>query len=106
MPVIGWFSGRRIEPYIESFDHWVAFVLLFIVGGKMTKSYTDHQKECSLNPSKGWVLVMLSIATSIDALAVALSLAFVGSGIWYPAVTAGDLKMDKSISLFIPISFF
>jgi putative Mn2+ efflux pump MntP len=90
MPVIGWFGGMNIVRYISAYDHWVAFALLGFVGGRMIRSGLDASMELTTNdPSRGWSLVMLSLATSIDALAVGFSLGVVGMTIWYPAVVIG-----------------
>lgn len=98
MPIIGWFAGSTIGDYIKSFDHWIAFILLAWVGGKMIKeSFTDQQKEYNFNPSKGWNLIVLSVATSIDALAVGLSLSFIGVHIWHPAALIGIITGALSL---------
>ncbi|MHC4942585.1 MAG: manganese efflux pump MntP [Planctomycetota bacterium] len=90
MPVIGWFVGVHIAFLIESVDHWVAFGLLAYVGIKMIRSGLSSVTKAHRNdPSRGWTLVMLSVATSIDALAVGLSLAVLKINIWYPSVIIG-----------------
>jgi manganese efflux pump family protein len=90
MPVIGWFIGIKIEPYVKSFDHWIAFFLLMYVGGKMIKeSFNSGEEEVKSNPSKGITLIILSVATSIDALVVGLSLAMIKIDIWEPSVVIG-----------------
>ncbi len=90
MPVLGWFAGATIERYIATFDHWVAFGLLAFVGGRMIRSgFNPQSDEVKNDPSRGWTLVLLSIAVSIDALAVGLSLGIVGVTIWNPAVVIG-----------------
>ena len=90
MPVLGWFAGATIERYITAYDHWIAFGLLAFVGGRMVSSGFNHKMEESKNdPSRGWTLVLLSIAVSIDALAVGLSLGVTGVTIWVPAVVIG-----------------
>jgi putative Mn2+ efflux pump MntP len=90
MPVFGWFAGTTIVRYIAAYDHWVAFGLLAFVGIRMIRSGFDSSSESyKIDPSRGWSLVMLSIATSIDALAIGLSLALIGVTIWYPAVVIG-----------------
>lgn len=90
MPVVGWFLGLSVRSYIESFDHWVAFVLLLFVGGKMLREAWKGagEDECS-DPTKGATLVLLAIATSIDALAVGISIAVLKVDIWYPALVIG-----------------
>ena len=90
MPVVGWFAGVTIERYIAAFDHWIAFGLLAFVGVRMVRSGFSNEQEVHNNdPSRGWTLVLLSIAVSIDALAVGLSLGLIGVTIWYPAVVIG-----------------
>lgn len=90
MPIIGWLAGLSIVSYVQAFDHWVAFILLLWVAIRMFQS-TDEDKERSRlqDPSRGVIMVMLSIATSLDALAVGLSLAFLDVSIWYPAFIIG-----------------
>jgi putative Mn2+ efflux pump MntP len=90
MPVIGWFAGTTIAGYISAYDHWVAFSLLAFVGLRMIRSAFDpHDERYKKDPSRGWTLILLAVATSIDALAVGFSLALVGVTIWYPAVVIG-----------------
>jgi len=71
MPVLGWLAGLTLVAYIAPVDHWIAFGLLAFIGGKMIHEAfgrpEEHADAC--DPTKGWRLVMLSIATSIDALA-------------------------------------
>jgi putative Mn2+ efflux pump MntP len=91
MPVLGWLAGLTLVDYIEPVDHWIAFGLLTFIGGKMVyEAYRHRDEEADrCDPTKGWSLVMLSIATSIDALAVGLSLAVLGVDIWFPAIVIG-----------------
>jgi putative Mn2+ efflux pump MntP len=90
MPVIGWFFGNTIEPLVQGFDHWVAFSLLALVGIRMIRSgLSKGEKEIAKDPSRGWTMVLLSIAVSIDALAVGLSLGVLGVNIWTPALIIG-----------------
>ncbi len=90
MPIIGWFAGTTIERYIASYDHWIAFGLLAFVGARMLRSGFDpNGEEKKSDPSRGWTLILLSIAVSIDALAIGLSLALIGMTIWYPAIVIG-----------------
>jgi putative Mn2+ efflux pump MntP len=91
MPIVGWLAGRSVERWISPVDHWIAFGLLAVIGGKMiyealTEDVEDEQRK---DPTKGASLVVLSVATSIDALAVGLSLALLGVEIWYPALVIG-----------------
>jgi manganese efflux pump family protein len=77
MPVIGWLVGRTVIDFISGFDHWVAFALLGFVGVKMLFESFRRSKEDekASDISRGWVLITMSFATSIDALAVGLSFA-------------------------------
>ncbi len=90
MPVVGWLAGRTVEVYIREVDHWVAFGLLAFVGGKMLWEACRHGDEARAgDPTRGWMLLVLSIATSVDALAVGLSMAFLHVSIWLPSVVIG-----------------
>lgn len=99
MPVLGWLAGMTVRAWIAAYDHWIAFFLLSFVGGKMIwEALFDHDEErLSRDPTRGWSLVMLSMATSIDALAVGLTLATLGVSVWLPSlvigVTAGALTV-------------
>ena len=91
MPTIGWAAGTAVHRYIASYDHWVAFGLLAFVGGRMIVGALRDGEDArtSDDPTSGWDLVLLSVATSIDALAVGLSLALAGSDILVPAAVIG-----------------
>lgn len=94
MPVAGWLLGAEAKEYIESYDHWVAFALLAFVGSRMLKEAWEHRGQetasCACaDPTKGGSLWLLGIATSLDALAVGLSLALLDTAIWLPACIIG-----------------
>ena len=90
MPVIGWLAGLTIIQWVEAWDHWIAFSLLAIIGGRMIyEAFSDEEKTDDRDPTKGLSLVLLSIATSIDALAVGFSLSVIGVSIWMPALVIG-----------------
>jgi putative Mn2+ efflux pump MntP len=91
MPTAGWAAGRAVYRWVEPFDHWVAFALLLLVGGRMIWGATHGREEerAPKDATRGWSLVVLSVATSIDALAVGLSIAMVGSPILVPALVIG-----------------
>lgn len=97
MPVAGWFLGWQVVRYIIQVDHWIAFILLAAIGAKMIYESFETEETEKGDPSKGKNLVMLSIATSIDALVVGLSLAMLKIDILYPSViiglTAGILSL-------------
>ena len=91
MPIIGWGAGLSIRSYIEHYDHWIAFGLLSFVGAHMIKeAFQDGKAEKPIKDyTKGMTLVMLSVATSIDALAVGFSLSLLKISIWVPALVIG-----------------
>lgn len=91
MPVLGWLLGSAIAPHIRDWDHWVAFLLLTIIGGKATwEAIRGAQaSEGRGDPTRGWSLVGLSLATSMDAFVVGLSFAMLNVTILYPAVVIG-----------------
>jgi putative Mn2+ efflux pump MntP len=89
MPVVGWLVGRTVEPLIAGYDHWVAFGLLLFVGVRMIYGALRGEEAQPPDPSRGWTLVLLSVAVSIDALAVGLSLGLLGISVWYPAFIIG-----------------
>jgi manganese efflux pump family protein len=78
MPIIGWLIGKKIEFLVESFDHWLAFSLLAIIGGKMIWESFKHNIDSAekINPLQPKALLAMSVATSIDALVVGISFAF------------------------------
>ncbi len=75
MPLIGYFLGSRFEKYIVSFDHWIAFVLLGIIGINMIRESFECEEEACDDTSFS-TMFLLAVATSIDALAVGISFAF------------------------------
>ena len=91
MPIIGWTAGLTIRQQIERFDHWVAFALLAFVAQGMFREAFKHAKVAAppKDPTRGATMVMLSVATSLDALAVGLSLSMINVSIWQPALIIG-----------------
>jgi putative Mn2+ efflux pump MntP len=87
MLFVGWGFGSFIQRYIASADHWIAFAILAAVGARTiwVALRPERPQSTPADPTSGWDLVLLSVATSIDALAVGLSLAVVGSAILAPA---------------------
>ena len=80
MPLIGWFLGSQFAGYIQSFDHWVAFVLLALIGGNMVREALSPEEEetsCAVNSKLDHKkLFVMAVATSIDALAIGVAFAF------------------------------
>jgi putative Mn2+ efflux pump MntP len=91
MPIIGYFLGSRIEPYISGFDHWIALAILGYIGSKMIIEgiRADKDKCEPRDPSRGKTLLFLAVATSIDALAVGLSYGVLSKPIIAPAIIIG-----------------
>ena len=99
MPILGWYAGSIISGAIDAFDHWIAFGILGIVGVRMIRAGLKAEDDSGTDdPSKGWSLIMLSIATSIDALAVGFSLAMIEVDIWFPAVVIGIVTAAMSVA--------
>lgn len=91
MPVIGWGAGLTVRDLISRWDHWVAFSLLVLVAQGMLREAFKEDDACQKvkDPTKGFTMVMLSVATSLDALAVGLSLSMLNISIWMPAAVIG-----------------
>ena len=80
MPIIGYLAGLSIREYIQDYDHWIAFGILSAVGGKMIyESLKIESVEKNMDPSNIFVLLALSVATSIDALAIGITLSLITS---------------------------
>lgn len=79
MPLLGWMGANSFSYLIESVDHWIAFAILLFLGGRMVvESFKDEECRQEFNPSSLKVIFTMAIATSIDALAVGISFAFLG----------------------------
>jgi putative Mn2+ efflux pump MntP len=101
MPVAGWFAGRGFSGYVEHWDHWIAFVLLLLVGSKAILDVLrgeDGGDAVPADPTRGLSLITLSVATSIDALAVGLSLSFLHVSIWIPAAVIGGITAALTVA--------
>jgi putative Mn2+ efflux pump MntP len=98
MALIGWLAGQTIVTYIASFDHWIAFALLAFVGGRMIREGLDPNHEgCGQDPSRGKMLVVLCVATSIDALAVGLSMAMISVNIVQAVLLIAAASLGLSV---------
>ena len=92
MPVIGWAAGATVRDHIQAYDHWIAFALLTLVGGNMLKEAffgDEEERESEKDATRGLTLVILSVATSIDALAVGFSMSLLNLAIATPALVIG-----------------
>ncbi|MBE0687311.1 MAG: manganese efflux pump [Anaerolineaceae bacterium] len=98
MAALGWLAGETIVRYVEGFDHWVAFILLAFVGVKLIRSgFEKDGNAFNQDPSTGKTLVLLSIATSIDAFAVGLSISFLNVPIAMSVLLIGLASLILSL---------
>lgn len=92
MPTIGYFAGSRFANSIQAFDHWIAFILLSLIGGNMIREGIHQSKEENeekLSSISFKDILLLAIATSIDALAVGVSFAFLKVNLFQATITIG-----------------
>lgn len=89
MPVLGALVGAYLYRYVRQYDHWVAFGLLEVVGARMIFEAVRHERAKQpqagsevFDPSRGWSLVCLSVATSIDAFGAGMGMQMVGANLW------------------------
>ncbi len=99
MTLLGWLAGKTVVTYIAAVDHWVAFALLAFVGVRMIRGGLRKagDEPAIPDPSRGLTLVMLSVATSIDALAVGLSLALLDVNVLWSALLIGGVSAVLSL---------
>ncbi|HSN93638.1 MAG TPA: manganese efflux pump MntP family protein [Anaerolineaceae bacterium] len=98
MTALGWILGGSLIQYVASWDHWIAFALLAYVAFKLLKSgLTPDCEAFYQDPSKGRTMVLLSVATSIDAFAVGLSIAFMNVPILLSVISIGVVSALLSI---------
>ena len=97
-PLIGWLIGHGVKSYVEAYDHWFAFLLLMVMGGKMI--YDSIRKEDNsekLKNLKFATIIALSIATSIDAFVVGISFGFIEINILLAAIIIGSVTFFASM---------
>lgn len=97
MPPFGWFLGIQTTDWVATWDHWIAFGLLALVGARMIRSGVETETTFRSDPSRGAMLVVLSVATSIDALVVGLTLALLGVQILLPCLLIGLITAGLSL---------
>ena len=107
MPVIGWLAGHTASEYVAAWDHWIAFGLLSFVGGKMLwealrRGHDGPGEGGRPDPTRGLMLVTLSVATSLDALAVGVSMAMLDVPVLAPSLVIGLVAGGLS---FVGITF-
>lgn len=98
MPLIGYFAGVLVAPYIEAIDHWIAFALLLFIGISMIIEVCkkDDEAKKSDNPFGFNTMLLMAIATSIDALAVGVTFAFLDANIWWAILFIGAITFTLS----------
>ena len=90
MPIIGWLLGKNVFSFIDRYDNWVAFGLLFIIGAKMLYEAFRHVPEqIAKDRTRKWSLVAISIATSIDALGAGIGMGLLETSLLYPCAIIG-----------------
>ena len=97
MPVIGYFLGATFSDLVTSIDHWIAFALLSIIGGNMIKESFDDEEEKRNDNVDFKTMIVLAIATSIDALAVGITFAFLKTNIVLSVVLIGIITFVISL---------
>jgi putative Mn2+ efflux pump MntP len=96
MPVVGWYAGEHILELISQFDHWVAFILLAVIGSRMIYESINKESDSIISSLSIKVLLILSVATSIDALAVGLSISVINISIITLATVTGIVTFSLS----------
>lgn len=90
MTALGWILGLGVRDFVDAWDHWIAFALLVIVGLNMIRSgFRGEEEAPPQDPTRGMILVVLSVATSIDALAVGFSLSLLAVSPFFPVLVIG-----------------
>lgn len=107
MPYIGWLLGRQFSDFLNQIDHWIVFILLSFIGVKMisearknkgnNKEYIKRTDRRKTNPLNNIVLLTLAVATSVDALAVGISFAFLNVSIYISMIIIGLVTFIFSI---------
>ena len=97
MPIIGYILGSTFSSFIKDIDHWVAFFLLLIIGLNMIKESKDDELEKRNDDTSFKTMILLSIATSIDALAVGITISLFNSSLFISAITIGIITFVLSI---------
>ncbi|GAB4374863.1 MAG: manganese efflux pump MntP family protein [Calditrichia bacterium] len=97
MPFFGWLGGIQVEKYLYDYDHWIAFGLLSAIGFKMIIDSFKDSPDKKFNPLWFPVLISMAIATSIDALVVGITLAFIDTSIYLALIIIGSVTFLVSM---------
>lgn len=99
MPFVGWHGGQWARRYVAAFDHWIGFLLLVLIGAKMIRDALKNRgSEGARDPLNVYVLFSLAVATSIDALAVGVTLSFIDVAIVVPVILIGLVTFTMSFA--------
>lgn len=99
MPIIGFFTAQSISKYVEAYDHWIVFAIFVLLGANFIKNAFEEKEEEKINCYLCFKYILLvSIATSIDALGAGVSIAFTGTKILFPAIIIGVVTFFNSLS--------
>jgi len=98
MPLLGYFLGTFFEHMVTSVDHWIAFILLSVIGGKMIHEALGHSEEPASDSLSFKTMFVLAVATSIDALAVGITFAFLQVNIYYAVTFIGITTLVLSVT--------
>ena len=96
MPALGYFLGSTFSSFVQQVDHWIAFSLLAIIGTNMIKDSTDDEVEKRNDRVDFKTMIILAIATSIDALAVGVTFAFFQVNLWFAITIIGIITLVMS----------
>jgi putative Mn2+ efflux pump MntP len=105
MPALGWLAGYTVVKFVGGFDHWLAFVLLGFIGGKMVwsafrKSEKNNRGTDVTNITRFLPLIIIGVATSIDALAAGLSFSFMETNLMLSCITVGVVVAGVALAGF------
>lgn len=103
MPVLGYFLGVSFADFVSSVDHWIAFILLGIIGSNMIRESFHKEESCCIDPDFSFkTMLAMAVATSIDALAIGVSFAFLKVNIWTAVLMIGlTTGMFSAIGIYI-----
>lgn len=98
MPVVGFFAAQTVSKYVEPYDHWIVFTIFILLGAKFIKDAFKKEKEEKIDCYMCFKYILLvAIATSIDALGAGVSIAFTKTQIWFPAMVIGVVTFINSL---------
>lgn len=93
MPIIGYYLGYSFSDVVHSIDHWIAFALLLLIGGNMIREAIWGDQKSHNSDFGVRNMLLMAVATSIDAMAVGISMAFLGINIWHAAAIIGIITL-------------